>query len=206
MAFWSDTSIEVPEPKRNYRWLCYLGNIAEPWICKSVTKPSYSISEAEHSYINHKFYYPGRIEWNTAEVTLVDPSTPDVVQSVYNALGEAGYVPPLSSVDTLTLSKAAGVAALGQVRIQQIGDRLGETFGGGFRANDTTGAPILSQPEVLEEWILYNAWIKEAKFGDLDYTNDDLTEISLTFRYDFARLNGDNPTGVIGDKSTLGGA
>jgi hypothetical protein len=197
MAFWSDTSIAVPEPKRNYRWLCYLGNIAEPWVCKTVNKPSYSISEAEHSYINHKFFYPGRIEWSTVEVTLVDPSSPDVVQGVYNALGEAGYVPPMSSADTLTLSKAAGVAALGQVRIQQIGDQFSGTA-------DSSGSPILNQQEVLEEWILYNAWIKEVKFGDLDYTNDDLTEVSLTFRYDFARLNGDNPTGVIGDKSTFG--
>jgi len=197
MAFWSDTSIGVPEPKRNYRWLAYLGNIAEPWIAKTATKPGFTISEAEHSYINHKFYYPGRIEWNTVDITIVDPGSPDVAQSVWNALKASGYFPPESAADTSTISKHFSAAALGQVKIQHIGDGIPGTSD----AVSVAGVSDMAT-EVLEEWILYNAWIKEAKFGDLDYTNDDLTEITLTLRYDYAKLNGDNFGGVVTDRMT----
>ena len=162
MAFWSDTLLGVPEPKRSYRFLVYVGGF-EPWIAKKVTKPSFSISESEHTYINHKFYYPGRVEWNTVDVTFVDPGAPDTTQSVYNILTSAGYVPPANPEDVRTISKAAAVASLGMIRIQTIGDQFSNT-------GDTTtnpGTPMASGTEVLEEWILYNAWLKEVKFGDL---------------------------------------
>ena len=32
--------------------------------------------------LNHKFYYPGRLEWQTIDVTLVDPVSPDAVSTV----------------------------------------------------------------------------------------------------------------------------
>ena len=156
MAFWSVTD-GVPAPKRNYRWLLYLGGIPQ-WICKKVTKPSFSLSEAEHTYLNHKFYYPGRVEWSTIDVTLVDPVSPDASATMYTT------------------------AALGQVRIQQ----LGVEFAG------PTGSPGGQRTAPVEEWVLYNSWVKEVKFGELDYTSDDLTEITLTIRYDYAKLNGDN--------------
>jgi hypothetical protein len=192
MAFWSDTLLGVPEPKRSYRFLVYVGGF-EPWIAKKVTKPSFSISESEHTYINHKFYYPGRVEWNTVDVTFVDPGAPDTTQSVYNILTSAGYVPPANPEDVRTISKAAAVASLGMIRIQTIGDQFSNT-------GDTTtnpGTPMASGTEVLEEWILYNAWLKEVKFGDLDYSSDDLVEITMTMRYDYAMLNRDNKAGSV---------
>ena len=196
MAFWSDSNLTVAEPKRNYRWLCYLGNIATPWVAKTVQKPSFSISETEHRYINHKFYYTGAVEWQTVDITLVDPSVPDLAQSVYNALGAAGYVPPIDQSTTQTISKAAATPALGMVKIQQIGDQMGSVAGNQGDAGIITGDPLLGVQEVLEEWVLYNAWIKDINFGDLDYSSDDLTEVSLTLRYDFAKLNDDNNLGM----------
>jgi len=184
MAFWSDAGAGVPAPKRNYRWLLYLGGIPQ-WICKKVSKPSFSLSEAEHTYLNHKFYYPGRVEWTTVDVTLVDPVSPDASATMYQIFRNAGYTPPTDQYDTMTVSKSAAVNSLGTVRIQQLGvSPRSLTLQGGI-----TTAPI-------EEWILYNAWVKEVKFGDLDYTSDDLTEITLTLRYDFAKLNSDNKTGT----------
>ena len=180
MAFWSDAGAGVPAPKRNYRWLLYLGGIPQ-WICKKVSKPSFSLTEAEHTYLNHKFYYPGRVEWTTVDVTLVDPVSPDASATMYQIFRNAGYTPPTDQYDTMTVSKSAAVNSLGTVKIQQLGvSPRALTLQGGI-----TTAPI-------EEWILYNAWVKEVKFGDLDYTSDDLTEITLTLRYDFAKLNGDN--------------
>lgn len=187
MAFWSDTSLGVPEPKRSYRFLVYVGGF-QPWVAKKATKPSFSISETEHVYINHKFYYPGRVEWNTVDVTFVDPGAPDTTQSVYNILKESGYVPPKNQSDVRTISKAAAVNSLGTIRIQTLGDQ----FEGTGDTQAQPGTPIAQGSEVLEEWVLYNAWLKEVKFGDLDYTTDELLEVTMTLRYDFALLNSDN--------------
>ena len=40
--------------------------------------------------------------------------------------------------------------------------------------------------EELEKWTLKHAWIKEVTFGDLDYGSEDLTEVTIKFRYDWA--------------------
>jgi len=63
-----------------------------------------------------------------------------------------------------TVTKAAAVASLGQVKIWQL---------------DSCG-------RALEEWQLHNAWIKEANFGKLSYDNNDFMEIELTICYDWA--------------------
>ena len=44
----------------------------------------------------------------------------------------------------------------------------------------------------IERWTLYNPWVKDVKFGSLDYGSDDLVEIELTLRYDFAKYQGAN--------------
>ena len=39
---------------------------------------------------------------------------------------------------------------------------------------------------LIGTWTLENAFITDAKFGDLDYDTDALLNIDLTFRYDWA--------------------
>ena len=41
---------------------------------------------------------------------------------------------------------------------------------------------------VIESWVLKNALITEMKFGDLEYGADDLTELTLTLKYDWAQV------------------
>ena len=163
MAFWSDVNTE---PKRAYRWVLYLGGIPQ-WMCKKVSKPSFTVSETEHVYLNHKFWYPGRVEWNTVSVTLADPVTPDAAVTMMSIIDGAGYKLPLNANSTTTISKKAAVDALLRVAIHQI---------------DENGKPI-------ERWDLVNAWVKDVKFGELDYTSDDMVDIELEIRYDYAELN-----------------
>ena len=40
--------------------------------------------------------------------------------------------------------------------------------------------------EPLEEWALQNPFVKSVKYGDLSYDSDELREISIEFRYDWA--------------------
>lgn len=164
-SFWSDSKVE---PKRAYRWILLLGGIPQ-WMCKKVSKPSFAVSETEHTYLNHKFYYPGRVEWNTVTVTLADPVAPDAAHTMVKIIEGSGYSLPKSQkeAEKSTISKANATNALGSVRIQQLG---------------ADGTPI-------EEWELVNAWVKDVKLGELDYESDDMVDVELEIRYDYAVLN-----------------
>ena len=61
MAFWTDSAGQ--DPKRNYRFLVTIGNLPNgaTWYAKKVNKPAFSINDISHAYLNHTFYYPGRV-------------------------------------------------------------------------------------------------------------------------------------------------
>jgi hypothetical protein len=181
-GFWSATTTE---PKRAYRWVLLLGGIPQ-WMVKKVSKPAFTVSESEHVYLNHKFWYPGRVEWNTVSLTLADPVNPDAAETMMGILDAAGYKLPTSPSEFTTISKAKAVDALGQVTIQQLG---------------SDGSPI-------ETWVLVNAWVKDVKFGELDYTSDDMVDVEIELRYDFAHLNDDKRDNAVkpgGTNSVAGG-
>jgi len=164
MPFWNEASTE---PKRKFRWILSVGatDAIPAWIIKKVTKPTFTISEVKHSYINHSFYYPGRVEFNEIEFTLVDPVNPDAAANIIALIEAAGYTYPDSpDLAKQTITKAEAVNALHHCYIQQI---------------DHDGVKI-------EEWTLWNAWVKEVNFGDLDYETDDINEITVKMRYDYA--------------------
>jgi len=165
MAFWNEPSVE---PKRKFRWLLGIGkaDALPAWIIKKVTKPTFTISEVKHSYINHSFYYPGRVEYNEIEFTLVDPLEPDAAKNLLQIITDAGYTLPESDLlAQQTITKDLAVSSLDHVYIKQI---------------DHDGG-------VIEQWELWNAWVKEVNFGDLDYESDDINEITVKMRYDYAQ-------------------
>jgi hypothetical protein len=47
---------------------------------------------------------------------------------------------------------------------------------------------IDSVGKTREVWTLNNAWIKDAKFGDLDYDSEDMLNVEVALRYDNASL------------------
>ena len=38
----------------------------------------------------------------------------------------------------------------------------------------------------MGSWVLKNAWVQAAKFGDLDYSGEELLNVELTMKYDWA--------------------
>ena len=175
-TFWADASPGVRDPKRQFRWVLYNDNIPM-YTLKKVAKPSFTVQESTHKYINHTFYYPGRVEWNTIALTLADPVDPDGAATMVDIIMTGGYSPAIAEDQLSTMSKSKATNALGRVEIQQI---------------DSDG-------NAIETWVLWNAWIKDVKFGDLDYDGDDLTDIEIELRYDWAYLETDKagagPTG-----------
>ncbi len=185
MAFWND---KIVEPKRQFRWLLSVDGIPY-YTIKKVNRPSYEVAEAEHKFINHTFYFPGRVTYNTVSFDIVDTASPDAAETLKQILFAGGYaLPKDENVATQTITKHGGVTALGRVTI--------ELLGGGGKQGSTAGGGIVS-PEndegaILEYWTLHNAWIKKIEFSELDYEGDDLSTITVELRYDYAELNNTN--------------
>jgi len=177
--FWTATPSQ--DPKRGFRFRVQIRGLGEGfvWYAKKSEKPQVSFTEASHNYLNHTYYWPARAEWNTVSVTFVDPVNPDLAGNMVRLLDVAGYKIPETSNDMMSMSKAKGVSTLGEVLIEQINE----------------------DAKMLERWILHNAWVQEVTFGELDYGNDELTEMTMKFRYDWASLSaGGGATYLSGPK------
>ncbi len=185
MPFWSTNfgqDATLNDPKRNHRFIVEFGGInatpggAVAWYAKTAQKPSFAISENEHKYLNHTFYYPGGVTWNPVSITMVDPVDPDMSATFSDIITQGGYAPPTDQNSLGTISKAKATSALGAVTITQI---------------DSDGNPI-------ETWTLWNPFIEDIKYGEsLDYGNAELTEISISLRYDWARIETANDSSAV---------
>ena len=166
MAFWN--TVNQRDPKRNFRFQVIFtglqGNETSVWWAKKVNKPNFSLQESTHKYLNHTFYWPGRVEWQPITMTLVDPVDPGNIATLNDLMEVIGYKPPAGPQSTITQSKKKSNDALSAVQIVQI---------------DSDG-------KELEKWTLDAPFIKKITFGDLDYENDDLTQMELELRYDWA--------------------
>jgi hypothetical protein len=175
MPFWSTNfgeDVTLKDPKRNFRFTIEFQGIQDEqggalaWYAKSATKPSFTIENVEHSYLNHKFYYPGAVTWNTISVVMVDPVSPDVTATFADILTQSGYSPPTNASSLGSISKAKAAGALGAVMITQI---------------DSDGNP-------LETWTLKNAFVKDVQLGELSYGDDELSTATVELMYDWASV------------------
>ena len=176
MAFWNERTVE---PKRKFRWLLYWSGVPQ-FVIKSVKKPAYSVDTTAHQFLNYEFYYPGRVKWEPIEITLVDPVNPDSTKSLYKILENSGYIIPHNyrQAAAATISKQGMVEALGtEIKLSQL-NADGDTE--------------------IETWIIKNPLITSATFDTLDYSADDLLNITVGIQYDYAVIKDLAPGPVRG--------
>ncbi len=184
MPFWSTNfgeDVTLKDPKRNFRFTVEFQGIqaeqggAIAWYAKTAAKPSFTVENVEHAYLNHKFYYPGAVTWNTVSIEMVDPVSPDVTATFSDIIRLSGYAPPANATSLGSISKAKAAGALGTVIITQI---------------DSDGKP-------LETWTLWNAFVKDVQLGQLSYGDDELTTTTVELMYDWARVETANPSVAV---------
>lgn len=181
MSFWTENTTE---PKRNFRWRVTLGGAFAAsasggivWWAKTVDTPSFNVTEITHSFFDNEYKFPGRVQWQDVNMTLVDPISPNAVQMTNQIILNSGYSIKGSQEfgqNPSSITKVGANKAMGNVLIEILkGD----------------GTPV-------ETWTLNNPFITSVKFSTLDYTNDDMRTIDLTLKYDWANcLHPDNKFG-----------
>ena len=191
--FWSGAAVE---PKRQYKFLVTIPGF-QPFLVSKCTRPSLTIGETPHKFLNHTFYYPGTVEWQTVAMTFVDPGDgngpeSDVTHLLYRKIMESGYRSPdqyPGQIERNTVGKGLATKAFDQIKIQTLRTQT--------KQNGQIGSNLNNLTDIAETWTLKNAWATDVKWGDLDYSGDALLQLDVTFRYDYAELHiGGNATPV----------
>lgn len=159
----SDLLLKMPlnyEPLRKNRWLLrFPADLGiQEWWLSSASRPSIKQSEKEIPFLNTSTWVVGRYTWDSIQVKLRDPIGPSASQAVME------WVRLHSESATGRQGYAAGYKR--DVELEML---------------DPTGV-------VVSKWILKNVMIVDAQFGDLDYSQDDIAEITMTLRFDYAIL------------------
>jgi hypothetical protein len=155
-------------------------------MVKTTNKPKFELSATtEHRVLNHTFKFPGIVKWTDIDMTLIDAIDPNVGSKFYNALRNMGYVNP-DNLDNLHsgITKVSAQATLGTIRIIQLD--AGSVATSGFTDTNAPGVATPSAVRQYEEWILKNAYLKSVKWGDLDYSTEDIVTVDVGIVYDYA--------------------
>ena len=169
MAFWKENNIV---PKRKFRFQVQFGRGTATegvtaskiyWWAKTIKIPTFTVAPIEHHYLDNKYNFPGRVTWEDVDMTLVDPSDPDAVAIMMTLLEESGYyVKGKDITEPRTVNK---VDAAQLTCVINVLDEEGET---------------------IEKWTLKNCFMLSVNLGDYSYQDDELRELSMTLKYDWA--------------------
>jgi hypothetical protein len=145
------------------------GHKISDFYVKTSTKPSYEITSKEHSYLNHKFKYPGVITHNDIDVKLVESIGGEQIKALLDYIKESGYAwmhgEDLDSGKYHTVGKRKAAKA------------------------DIIMIEINADGKSMSSYTLKNAWVKKFSTTDLSYESEDLTELTMTFAYDWFVYN-----------------
>ena len=129
------------------------------YLIKTMARPQVSFEAVTLDHINTKRYVKGKATWSTLEITLYDPIVPSGAQAVMEWVR--------TSHESIT----------------------GRDGYADFYKKDIQCYLLGPVGDKIEQWTLKGAFINNAVFNDLDWSNaTDPVEISLTLSYDYAIL------------------
>ena len=131
----------------------------DSYLIKKISRPTISFGEIVLDHINVKRKIKGKANWENISCELYDPITPSGAQSVMEWVR--------LSHESVTGRDGYSDFYKKDIRIKTLG-------------------PV---GDVVEEWILKGAYVKQANFGDFDWASDTPANISITIRMDYAILN-----------------
>lgn len=179
MTFWTNSTFE---PKRAFTWKMSFAsantNAIETFFCKKVSRPKFTLQEAEHKYLNRSFYFPGHVSWDPVTVTMVDSTSNEVLSRLIQSVSIGGYKDILNKTMTKLDFQTINKQVLGQAS---------STAGGA--SVDITIQQINNAGITVEEYVLKQAWIKTITPSELSYDTEDLTSYDVEIRYDWCVIN-----------------
>jgi hypothetical protein len=178
----------ISQPKLKHHWrVSYIGIGAQGSSSQalsaqtvSATRPNLSFEEVELNRYNSKSYVATKHSWEPCEVVVEDDVLSTASQIVSDQLQKQQWL------------------------IGGEGPFLGTSQEGSIYKFAMKLELLDGREQPIEKWVLQGCWIKDAKYGELNYGEHDALQINLTIRYDHAyqELGGYNAGGGL----SLGGA
>ena len=128
------------------------------YLVKTLERPTVSSEVVTLDHINVKRYTKGKTSWSTVGCTLYDPIVPSGAQAVMEWV---------------------------RLHHESVTGRDGYSD---FYKKDITFNVLGPVGDKVEEWTLKGAFIQSATFSDMDYSATNVSDISLTLRFDYAIL------------------
>lgn len=126
----------------------------DAYLIKTAARPTVATEEIEIPFMNSHRYIAGKTKFEQLTVTLHDPIAPSGAQQVMEWI-------------RLHFESVSGRSGYADFYKRDIALKMLDPIG-----------------TVVEYWDIKGAFIVNASFGDLSYAEGDLTEISLTLRFD----------------------
>ena len=194
MTFWTNSGFE---PKRAFRFKVTIAGI-EPFYVKKITKPKFTLQEAEHKFLNRSYFFPGHVTWDPVTVTFVDDTDAAMLSKLTTVVANANYG-DIKGKDTLGLG--TGNDQYRTVNKHFLSDGTGNNAGPALETS-AQAAPALDANSqaisieqidstsliVVEKIELYNGWIKSITPSELSYDTEDLSSYDVEIRYDWAKI------------------
>lgn len=144
------------EPKKQNRFILRFPSSLgiNEWFVMSASRPTINIGEVEIPFLNTSTWVAGRFTWDAIDVTFKDPIGPSAAQALMEWV---------------------------RLHAESVTGRMG--YAAGYKKNvelemlDPAGV-------VIEKWILEGAFLTNVNFGSLDYSSEDIAEITATLRPD----------------------
>jgi len=153
------------EFRRKHRWRLIQGsqtaiNNKDLLYLKSAARPSFKFQEAEFHHDQEKAYLAGKQEWDPIELVFYDAvegrNVDDIAEQLYS------WVVSVCDIESATC---------------QIPSEYKKTLI--IQMTDAAG-------EVDESWILHGCWPVSTNWNNLDYTANDIQEVTVSVRFDRA--------------------
>ena len=168
------------QPKRDNLFTVRLGSpIRLMFEAKTATKPKLEFGSIELNNVDGtSLYFPASPSWSPVTITFMAGGVDNMFRTENTDISRG----------IVEILKASGYDSFGQRQYKaNSSDALGEL----------AITQINGDGDLVEEWVLINPFIESVDFGDLDYSSDNLSQISVTFRYDHATVKyADGPTVV----------
>ena len=125
---------------------------------KTAQRPQITFEKVELEHMNITRNVKGKGKWQDMNITLYDPIVPSAAASVMEWV------------------RLHHESATGRDGYQDFYKK---------NVNFKVLGPV---GDIIEKWTLYGTYIQDAAFGDLDFSDSNPVEITLTLRYDYAIL------------------
>lgn len=129
------------------------------YIIKKASSPQIQFTDVKLDHINIYRKLKGKGEWQDITLSLYDPITPSGAQAV---------------MEWVRLSH------------ESVTGRDGYSD---FYKKDITFNTLGPVGDIVGEWIIKGAYVKQANFGEYDWSNDQYITIDMTIAMDYCILN-----------------